>query len=55
MRAIIDYLTFKSSIRMLALIIGWILVVIGGGKNKEKIAGAGLLLAFISIFIGGLL
>lgn len=55
MRAIIDYLTIKSCIRMLALIIGWILVVIGGSKNKEKIAGAGLLLAFISIFVGGLL
>lgn len=55
MEAIIDYLTIKSCIRMLALIIGWILVVIGGGTNKEKIAGAGLLLAFISIFIGGLL
>ena len=49
MEAIIDYLDFKSCIRMIALIIGWILVVIGGGKNKEKIAGAGLLLAFISI------
>ena len=49
MRAVIDYLTLKSGIRMLTLIIGWILVVIGGGKNKEKIAGAGLLLAFISI------
>ena len=55
MRAIVDYLTFKSIIRMLALINGWVLVVIGGSKNKEKIAGAGLLLAFISIFIGGLL
>lgn len=49
MRAFIDYLDFKSCIRMIALIIGWILVVIGGGMNKEKIAGAGLLLAFISI------
>ena len=49
MRVVIDYLTLKSSIRMIALIIGWDLVVIGGSKNKEKIAGAGLLLAFISI------
>lgn len=55
MRAIVDYLTIKSCIRMLALIIGWILVVIGGSMDREKIAGAGLLLAFISIFIGGLL
>lgn len=49
MRVVIDYLTIKSCIRMMALIIGWILVVIGGSKNKEKIAGTGLLLAFISI------
>lgn len=55
MRAFIDYLDFKSCIRMMALIIGWVLVVIGGSTNKEKVASAGLLLAFISIFIGGLL
>lgn len=49
MRVVIDYLNFKSCIRILAFIIGWILVIIGGSTNREKIAGAGLLLTFISI------
>ena len=49
MRVVIDYLTFKYGIKLMAFIIGWILVIIGGSTNSDKIAGAGLLLTFISI------